>query len=104
MPSKLLTSSFDSRRKGEESGMSHRGHLWMIGLISLPLKCGLDWFLSYISSCMRTTRIFVKDTLLILVVLKSQGRGDNCYIGCSAFGLTRASGFKDADFPFLSPK
>lgn len=25
MPSKLLTSSFDSRRKGEESGMSHRG-------------------------------------------------------------------------------
>lgn len=39
MPSKFLTSSFDSRRrKKEESGMSHRGHLWLIGLIFSNLK------------------------------------------------------------------
>lgn len=44
---------------------------------------------------MKTTRIFEKDTLLILVVLKSQGQGDDCYIWSTALGLTRAKGFKD---------
>ena len=59
------------------------------------LKELLRLILSCISSCMKTTRIFEKDTLLILVVLKSQGQRDDCSIWSTALGLTRAKGFKD---------
>lgn len=98
MSVKFLTSSFDSRRKKTE-GNGIRKSLRTTGLISLTSQFCLDWFLSDISLCMRTAGIFKKDTLLSLVVLRSQGQGNNCYIWSTAPGLTRATGLKDGS-PF----
>lgn len=72
--------------------------------ISFTSQIFFNWLLSCISWCTRTAGMFEKDTLLSLVVFKSQSQGDNCYIWSTAPGLTKARGLRMPDSPFLSPK
>lgn len=103
MSAKFLTSSFDSRRK-KTGKWDKTGSLWALGSISFTWQIFFNWLLSCISWCTRTAGMFEKDTLLSLVVFKSQSQGDNCYIWSTAPGLTKARGLRMPDSPFLSPK
>lgn len=104
MSARFLTRSFDSSRRKKIRKGDKKESLWATEFISLTLQFGLGWFLSDVSSCMRALGIFEKDTLLSLVVLKSQGQGDDCYNWSTAPGLTRATGLKDSwAFPLSFP-